>query len=60
MKIIATLGEILDAPVLGSWDKFCEKRGWHVWILNEGQADKNETAELDIEEAQEYGLIKKT
>ena len=53
-----TMGEILDAPALGSWDKYCEKYGVNPYCMNEGRAESSTEVEISIEDAQEYGLIK--
>ncbi len=59
MKIIVTLGEILHAPLLGSWEIFCDKKGWGYWCINEGLAESSEEVTISLEDAQEYGLVQR-
>lgn len=53
MKITITLREILDR---GSWDAFCDLKGWNPWCINEGRADGDEEVTLTLEEAREIGV----
>jgi hypothetical protein len=57
MKITVTAREILDAPSSTSWDDFCEKRGFNVWVINEGLMDPKEEFSISLEEARDYGLL---
>ncbi len=58
MKIKLTFGEILNAPRIGSWDRFCKKHDYNVYMINEGLANSEDEIEITTEEAKEYGLIK--
>jgi hypothetical protein len=58
LKVEVTFGDILDAPLLGSWDYICEKYGLNVWILNEGLADRKDKYEISIADARYIGIIK--
>lgn len=51
------LVEILDAPLIGAWEKMCEKYGINEWCINGGLADENSTIEITLEDAEYYGLI---
>jgi hypothetical protein len=53
MKILTTFGYILEH---GDWERFCELKGYDLWIINEGLADENEEVQLTFEEAQQVGL----
>jgi hypothetical protein len=55
-----TMGEILNAPRIGSWDKYCEKNGVNPYCINEGRAESNTEVEISVEEALDYGLIKRS
>ncbi len=59
ITINVTLGDIIHSPNPDAWDKFCDLRGWCVWILNEGKAETSETVDITIDEAIEYGLLGK-
>ena len=57
MKIVVTAREIMDAPLISSWDHFCDRQGINPWCINEGLMDDDETFELTEEEARFYGLL---
>lgn len=56
-SVQCTFKEILDAPVLGSWDEFCEKYHYNPYMLSEGLATDDELVTIEIEDAVKYGLI---
>jgi hypothetical protein len=59
IKIKVTLGDIMDAPLIGSWTYICEKYGINEWCLNEGRAEKEDTIEISLNDAEYIGLIEK-
>lgn len=56
VKITCTFQDILDAPLLGAWDRFCEKYGYNPYMINEGLATGDEEVTITIEDARLYGL----
>ena len=57
IKVTVTLGQVLDAPLIGSWEKMCSKYGINEWCLNEGMADSNDTIEISLEDAENWGVV---
>ena len=57
MKVTVTLQDILDK---GAWDRYCDMRGWDVYIINEGKASPDEEVTLTTEQAVELGFLKQT
>ena len=57
IKVTVKLGDVLDAPLMSAWDRMCEKYGINEWCLNEGRADKDDTIEITLEDAELYGLV---
>lgn len=57
VKVIVKLGDVLDAPLINAWQKMCEKYGINEWCLKEGLADKDDTIEIFLEDAEHWGLI---
>lgn len=58
VTVKTTLGEILHAPYINSWDDFCEKYGYSEWCINEGRAEEDEVVEISLQDAKRYGLLK--
>ncbi|MBU2249411.1 MAG: hypothetical protein KKD77_21865 [Gammaproteobacteria bacterium] len=53
MKTITTFGEILDSC---NWEKFCEIKGYSVYIINEGLVCSEDEVILSNKETEEiYG-----
>lgn len=57
IKVTVKLGDVLDAPLMSAWERMCEKYGINEWCLNEGRADKDDTIEITLEDAELYGLV---
>jgi hypothetical protein len=57
IKVIVKLGDVLDAPLMSAWERMCEKYEINEWCLNEGRADKDDTIEITLEDAELYGLV---
>lgn len=53
MEISITFGEILDK---GCWDNFCNLKGYNIWMIAEGLADREEVVTLSIDECKKIGL----
>lgn len=58
VKITVTLGDVFDAPLIDAWEQMCAKYGISEWCLREG-ADRNETIQISLEEAERWGIIEK-
>jgi len=56
-KITVKLRDVLNAPLMSSWETMCEKYGINEWCLNEGLADDDSTVEISLEDAELYGLV---
>jgi hypothetical protein len=54
VMVTTTLERIMDS---GSWNKFCEWKGWSPLIVNEGQASEDEIVSLPITKAMDFGLL---
>jgi len=59
VKISVKLCDISDAPLINAWDEMCEKYGVNRWCLNEGLADKNDTVDITLEDAERWGIVEK-
>ena len=59
VKISVTLGNIADSTPDDAWSMICEKYGINEWCLNEGLADRNDTIEITLEDAEKIGIIEK-
>jgi hypothetical protein len=57
IKVKVKLGDVLEAPRVGAWGKMCEKYGINEWCLNEGIADSDDTIEVSLEDAENWGLV---
>lgn len=57
IKVKVKLGDVLDAPLMSAWERMCKKYGINEWCLNEGRADKDDTIEITLEDAELYGLV---
>lgn len=57
IKIETTLGEVMDAPLIGSWQYICDKYGLNEWCINAGMADKNDNIGILLEDAEHIGII---
>jgi len=57
IKVTVTLGQILDAPLISSWERACNTYGLNEWCINEGRADKSDTIEISLEDAELYGIV---
>jgi hypothetical protein len=57
MKVVTTPKEIMDAPLVGSWDIVCDELGLNPWCVNEGQMESKERIELPVALAQRIGLL---
>lgn len=55
VKIPVKLGDVLDS---GHWTKVCDKYGLNEWCINEGRADRDDTIDITIADAERYGLLK--
>ena len=58
VKVTVTFGEIMDAPLIGSWDEFCEVYGFDPWCVNEG-GDPDHEVEITVSQALRWGLLGK-
>ena len=56
MKIVTTFNEILDAPLMGSWDEFCAEYGYDEYCVAEGGGPDFEV-EITVSEARRWGLL---
>ena len=56
MKIIVTLREISDAPLLNAWDQFCDKYGYSYYCVKEG-ADPSTEIQISFDDAKKWGLV---
>jgi len=59
IKITVKLKDVLNAPLMSSWERMCEKYGINEWCLNEGLADDDSTVEINLEDAELYGLVER-
>ena len=59
IKITVKLKEVLNAPLIGAWQRMCKKYGINEWCMNEGLADDNSTVEIALEDAELYGLVER-
>lgn len=57
IKVTVKLGDVLDAPLMSAWKRMCEKYGINEWCINEGRADRDDTIEITLEDAELYGLV---
>lgn len=57
IKINVKLGDVLDSPLINAWEYICDKYGIHEWCLNEGRADRDDTIEISLADAEYIGLI---
>lgn len=48
------LQEIMDT--CNDWDKFCDKKGFSIWAVNEGGGHCE--VKLTIQEAKQFGIIR--
>lgn len=55
--IPAGLNEIMDAPLVGSWDEFCTEYGYDEYCVAEG-GDPDHEVEITVSEARRWGLLK--
>lgn len=55
MKISITAGEAMDK---GIWMEICELTGLNDWAINEGLMHRDDTIDLNEEQAKKLGLIK--
>jgi hypothetical protein len=55
VKIPVKLGDVLDS---GHWATVCDKYGLNEWCINEGRADRDDTIDITIADAERYGLLK--
>lgn len=58
IKITVKLGDVMDAPLIDSWQKMCAKYGINEWCLKEELAERNDTVNISLEDAENYGIIK--
>jgi len=56
VRVIVTLRDILDAPLLGSWDEYCHKTGTNPYYVAHG-GDADEKVEISLEDAEYWGII---
>lgn len=59
IKVTVKLGDVLDAPSMSAWESMCEKYGINEWCLNEGRADRDDTVEISLDDAELWGLVEK-
>lgn len=52
--IIVKLKQINEASLISAWDEFCSKYGVNYYALNEGRADKDDIAEITINDAKKW------
>ena len=57
VKIKVTLGDVLNAPLLGAWEQMCEKYGIFEYCINEGMAEEDDTVEISLEDAEHCEII---
>jgi len=55
VKIPVKFGDILGS---GHWIDVCNKYGLNEWCINEGRADRDDTIDITIADAERYGLLK--
>lgn len=55
VKISVKFGDILDS---GRWTDVCNKYGLNEWCVNEGRADRNDTIDITVADAEKFGLLK--
>lgn len=53
------LGDVLNAPSFNAWQEMCSKYGINEWCLNEGRAQKEDTIEVSLSDAERWGLVEK-
>ncbi len=52
-SITVTVRQLMDEDM---WDKFCDIKGWSVWIVNEGLMDEDEEVCISGEELKRMGV----
>lgn len=57
IMITVKLGDVIDAPLVNAWAKMCSKYGINEWCLNEGTAISENTIEISLEDAENWGLV---
>jgi len=57
VMVTVTLGDVLDAPLMDSWNQMCLKYNINEWCINEGLSDRDDTIEVSLEDAEYWGLI---
>ena len=58
IEVTVKMKDILNAPLISAWDRFCEKYGCNEWAFNEGLGDNNTTVKISLSDAKFYGLIR--
>jgi hypothetical protein len=57
IKVTLKLGDVLNASNNNAWFQMCEKYGVNEWCLNEGIANFENTIEVNLEDAEQWGLV---
>ena len=55
ITVRVTIGDLMDRNV---WSAACHITGMSPWIVNEGQADRENVVELSVEAARSLGLLR--
>ncbi len=58
IKVETTFRELMNAPYINTWEHFCEKYGYNIYIINEGLVEGEDVVVISFEDAKFYGLIK--
>lgn len=57
IKTTVKLVDVLKAPNCKAWGQMCDKYDINEWCLSEGLADSDDTIQVSLEDAENWGLV---
>lgn len=59
VEVTVSLRQVLEAPYCCAWEAMCLKYGINEWAINEGLADYDDTIQISLEDAENWGIVEK-